>query len=301
MQENRSFDHYFGTYRGADGIPGLAGHPGRVPCIPDPERAQVRAAISTTGEDLNYGGPHNEQASVADINGGKMDGFIAEHEKGLRGCKCRMPPGSVVGYHNGSDIPNYWTYAHNFVLQDHMFESARSWSLPSHLYLVSLWSAHCTRHNDPCQLSQRARESRQPPGGTSPAPLRMDRPHLPAPQAPRQLALLHLQRDRTRLRVRHHASVRPGDPGSQRLLDLESAAVRSTPSATTTRSRDIQSLNGFFAAADRDGCRPSRGSCRAAGLRAPDTASVSRGQTYVTGLINTIMESSRLEVDRDLS
>ena len=24
MQENRSFDHYFGTFRGADGIPGLA-------------------------------------------------------------------------------------------------------------------------------------------------------------------------------------------------------------------------------------------------------------------------------------
>ena len=28
MQENRSFDSYFGTYPGADGIPGLAGHPG---------------------------------------------------------------------------------------------------------------------------------------------------------------------------------------------------------------------------------------------------------------------------------
>ena len=28
MQENRSFDEYFGTYRGADGIPGLAGNPG---------------------------------------------------------------------------------------------------------------------------------------------------------------------------------------------------------------------------------------------------------------------------------
>ncbi len=36
MQENRSFDSYFGTYKGADGIPGLAGNPGRVPCVPDP-------------------------------------------------------------------------------------------------------------------------------------------------------------------------------------------------------------------------------------------------------------------------
>ena len=36
MQENRSFDQYFGTFPGADGIPGLAGNPGTVPCVPDP-------------------------------------------------------------------------------------------------------------------------------------------------------------------------------------------------------------------------------------------------------------------------
>ena len=35
MQENRSFDAYFGTFPHAAGIPGLAGHPGKVPCIPD--------------------------------------------------------------------------------------------------------------------------------------------------------------------------------------------------------------------------------------------------------------------------
>src|SRR5438552_1430780 len=40
MQENRSFDSYFGTYPGADGIPGLAGNPGTVPCVPDPLRNQ---------------------------------------------------------------------------------------------------------------------------------------------------------------------------------------------------------------------------------------------------------------------
>ena len=49
----------------------------------------------------------------------------------------------VMGYHNGGDIPNYWAYAHHFVLQDHMFQSDASWSLPAHLYMVSGWSAHC--------------------------------------------------------------------------------------------------------------------------------------------------------------
>ena len=50
----------------------------------------------------------------------------------------------VMGYHDQKEIPNYWAYADNFVLQDHMFESAASWSLPSHLFLVSGWSALCS-------------------------------------------------------------------------------------------------------------------------------------------------------------
>jgi hypothetical protein len=33
-----------------------------------------------------------------------------------------------MGYHNGSDIPNYWSYARHFVLQDHMFASNLGWS-----------------------------------------------------------------------------------------------------------------------------------------------------------------------------
>ena len=54
-----------------------------------------------------------------------------------------------MGYHTQSDIPNYWTYAKDFVLQDHMFEPNASWSLPSHLFLVSEWSAYCTQHDNP--------------------------------------------------------------------------------------------------------------------------------------------------------
>ncbi len=41
------------------------------------------------------------------------------------------------------EIPNYWRYGEEFVLQDHLFESAFSWSLPSHLFTVSAWSANC--------------------------------------------------------------------------------------------------------------------------------------------------------------
>jgi phospholipase C len=48
-----------------------------------------------------------------------------------------------MGYHTAAEIPNYWTYARDFVLQDHMFEAVKSWSLPDHLYQVSEWSARC--------------------------------------------------------------------------------------------------------------------------------------------------------------
>jgi phospholipase C len=54
-----------------------------------------------------------------------------------------------MGYHDARNIPNYWSYAQNFVLQDHMFEPAASWSLPAHLFMVSAWSAACTRQGDP--------------------------------------------------------------------------------------------------------------------------------------------------------
>jgi phospholipase C len=54
-----------------------------------------------------------------------------------------------MGYHDRREISNYWTYARSYVLQDHMFEPDTSWSLPSHLFLVSGWSARCVRKGDP--------------------------------------------------------------------------------------------------------------------------------------------------------
>ncbi len=158
MQENRSFDSYFGTYPGADGIPGLAGNPGTVPCIPDPQG--VRCLRPYHDSSLrNTGGPHGHGNAVGDIHAGKMDGFIVQAERG-KARLCRLDADSpfcsrhpklpdVVGYHDRREIPNYWEYASHFVLQDHMFESDSSWSLPQHLYMVSGWSAHCRRKGDP--------------------------------------------------------------------------------------------------------------------------------------------------------
>ncbi len=140
MQENRSFDSYFGTFPGAVGIP-----PGV--CLPDPRNGGCRTPW-VDHRDSNGNDPHAEIPFRADVNGGKMDGFVAVADKEL--CRRSWPcHPDVMGYHIGSDIPNYWAYAKNFVLQDHMFEASGSWSLPAHLYEVSGWSAKCSDSDDP--------------------------------------------------------------------------------------------------------------------------------------------------------
>jgi phospholipase C len=147
MQENRSFDSYFGTYPGADGIPMQNGVP--TACVPSPVGSCVRPYHDTS--DINGGGPHGVPDAVGDIAGGAMNGFVDQLDK-ARAIACTNPddpacsehgPPDVMGYHTGAEIPNYWAYAQNFVLDDHMFEPVKSWSLPDHLYMVSAWSAKC--------------------------------------------------------------------------------------------------------------------------------------------------------------
>ena len=147
MQENRSFDHYFGTFPGANGIPMQNGVP--AVCVPDPKTNQCVAPYHD-GQDKNAGGPHSANNATADIDGGKMDGFIKEAQGGRRNCANPNDPActngdktDVVGYKDARDIPNYWQYAQQFVLQDAMFEPNASWSLPEHLFMVSGWSAKC--------------------------------------------------------------------------------------------------------------------------------------------------------------
>jgi phospholipase C len=153
-QENRSFDTYFGTYPGANGIPGGV-------CLPDPQFGGCRAPFYNASE-KNFGGPHGSEAVEVDEDEGRMDGFVKEAETRHR-CEANEPfcsPCSeaelekegrcddVMGYHDARQIPNYWKYAEKFSLQDDMFESIASWSLPEHLYQLSGWSAICP-HKDP--------------------------------------------------------------------------------------------------------------------------------------------------------
>ena len=146
MQENRSFDSYFGTFPGADGIPMHDGVP--TVCVPIPKGKCTRPYHDKA--DVNGGGPHGVVNAIGDVDGGKMNGFIRERDAARKSCINPDDPAcagrgaaDVMGYHTAAEIPNYWAYAKNFVLDDHMFEAVKSWSLPDHLYMVSAWSARC--------------------------------------------------------------------------------------------------------------------------------------------------------------
>jgi phospholipase C len=150
MQENRSFDEYFGTYPGAEGIPMRHGVP--TACVPDPRGGCLRPYHDRN--DVNGGGPHGTGNAVRDVDHGRMDGFVRQRDAARKSCKNPQDPAcdhgaipDVMGYHTGVELPNYWAYARDFVLNDHMFEPVKSWSLADHMYIVSAWSARCRSHS----------------------------------------------------------------------------------------------------------------------------------------------------------
>jgi len=159
VQENRSFDHYFGTFPGADGLPYDPEVGRRRACIPDPVLGHPSCTYHTR-QLHQKGGPHNWKSSAISVNDGKMNGFIRALPQTRRWCVDRTTDAcapyvgpqlqpDVMSWHDDREIPNYWTYAHEFVLQDRMFAPADSWTLPAHLFLVSGWSAFCTDPYDP--------------------------------------------------------------------------------------------------------------------------------------------------------
>lgn len=293
MQENRSFDSYFGTYPGADGIPMLLGR--AAVCVPDPQTRTCIRPYHNPG-DINFGGPHTQGDAYADVDGGKMDGFMVQLRKAAGVCKNPDDPActffthpDVLGWHDAREIPNYWTYASYFVLQDHMFEPNASWSLPAHLFMVSAWSARCT---DPTNVMSCGNEDEAP--GT----------HYSKGQAYRGN---YLWTDLTYLLHVHHVSwAYYLSQGSE--PDCDDDEVICTPGTQTLsvpsiwnplpgfetviqdhEEGNIQDVSSFFTAA-KNGTLPAVSWVIPNGdVSEHPPASIHTGQAYVTSLINAVM------------
>ena len=102
MEENHTFDNYFGAFPGANGV--------------------IEAPASNPApHDMGHSG----QRAAAAIDGGLMDNF---------------PALGAVQYQQ-SDIPVDWDYATHFGLGDNFFTSAASSSTPNHLAMVTAQTA----------------------------------------------------------------------------------------------------------------------------------------------------------------
>jgi phospholipase C len=306
MQENRSFDTYFGTFPGADGFP--TDHGEITVCCPNPVTGQcVRPYYDPY--DANVGGPHDQADSLKDVDSGRMDGFIdadidsclnAERPNYSLVCKS-----DVMGYHDARDIPNYWEYAKAFVLQDHMFEPNASWSLPAHLFELSAWSAFCTKHDDP----QSCVNALEGPGLPPDYPGRDDPEYGGLRQGPPGTKPIYAWTDLTWLLHHHHVSwgyyvVKGPEPDCEDDAEKNCPQPEQSPGTpgiwnplpyfdTVKDDGDmsrIQPIQNFYKQA-QERKLPNVAWIVPSGLVSEHPpALISAGQTFVTGLINAVME-----------
>jgi len=159
VQENHSFDNYFGTYPGANGINNISNpvpenlNDAAMGCLA-PYHLNATVPVLITGDELPPGisDPDDLAAAMADHtspfhltnesigldlshawkvaheawDNGKMDGFVTAEGSNL-----------TMGYYDRQDIPYYWDYADHYVLDDNFFSSEMGPSFPNHLYIAS--------------------------------------------------------------------------------------------------------------------------------------------------------------------
>jgi phospholipase C len=293
VQENRSFDHYFGTFPGANGIPQQNG--AFTVCVPDTLHKTCVVPFHSPNL-VGAGGPHGSPSYPLDYNNGQMDGFIQAATDAAATSTCRNPSGphclntanEIMAYHDDREIKNYWLYAHRFVLQDAMFAPFQGWSNVQHAGLVSGWAANCKKHNLPssCVSDQRM---------------------LWNPKRPPVFAWTDITY------LLHNAGVswgyyvvegtEPDCANPSELSCVGAAQSAATPGfwnplpffdtvIANKQTSNVQSVANFYAAA-------KAGTLPAVSWVVPSfpvsehpspSASILDGQAYVTGLVNSVME-----------
>jgi len=118
VKENRTFDHLFGLFPGADGATTGMTCDGRV--------VGLRRARNDT-----LGATHSFTAGITAINGGKMNCFDV-----LDGATIS----DVYSQYHEDQLPNYWAYAKTFTLADRFFSSSYGPTFVEHFWLVAAQS-----------------------------------------------------------------------------------------------------------------------------------------------------------------
>ena len=134
MQENRSFDHYFGRLRGVRGfndrhpIP----LPGGAPVWHQPRKAEPQAALLPFRLDTT--------ATSAQCVGDLDHSWVKTHAAIANGAYdrwCANKTDMTMGHHAREDLPFHYALADAFTVCDHYFCSTPCQTHPNRLYLMT--------------------------------------------------------------------------------------------------------------------------------------------------------------------
>src|SRR5437660_11044676 len=137
IQENRSFDHYFGSYRG------MRGFADQSPAFQQPDPANTtdlpagvllpfHLDTSKTNAACTHDITHDWVPQHQSWNSGAMDGFVTS----------RLATNSndavlTMGYYTRADLPFYYAVADAFTLCDNYFSSVLGPTDPNRLYTMA--------------------------------------------------------------------------------------------------------------------------------------------------------------------
>jgi len=137
IQENRSFDHYFGTLPGVRGFSDPSGQQTlHQPGYPAPgyNGELLPFHLETGGTPQCFPDiTHNWVPQHESWDGGQMDGFVRAH---LASDGAQAGP-ATMGYYERSDIPYYFALAEAFTICDNYFCSVLGPTDPNRLYSMS--------------------------------------------------------------------------------------------------------------------------------------------------------------------
>ena len=233
--ENRSFDHLYGLFPGANGIANATpaqytqvDHDGKpLPQLPPAWKRQgSRPRVSRTGcrtgrsastrrrstcrcRSACASAVHRYYQNIEQINGGRNDRFAAVSDAG----------GLVMGYYDGSKLP-MWQWAREYTLADNFFMGAFGGSYLNHLWLICACTPRDEAPGQHARAGRRARLAEAPPDS-------------PASALRRRPAAVRRQRHARRLRRQHDRS----RPTSRRPCRRRRAATRASPTRRSTRCR----------------------------------------------------------------